>query len=117
MLFRHAPELPERVLQAGGQGRETLAAQDHLGVLPAGVDKREVIDQVVQGLPCNRHAQLVGIEEVGHALPPRLMGLAEDHLPLCPVLGTPQPYTALQGAPCRHQIPLGVATLHSPRAR
>lgn len=48
-----------------------------------------MLAKAAERLSCNRHAQLVGIEEVGHTLPPRLMDLAEDHRPFCPVLCTP----------------------------
>lgn len=60
----NAASLPQRVLQALGQGREALAAFDHLGMLPAGEGQHEVVQDVDELLACDGDAQLVRRGEV-----------------------------------------------------
>ena len=47
VLARCAAERPQGILQALGQGHEALAAQHHLGMLPAGERQPEVIEPMV----------------------------------------------------------------------
>lgn len=58
VLRRDAPELPDGVLQPGGQGGEALAAEDHLGVLPDRIDQGEMVDQVGEQRPGDGHRQI-----------------------------------------------------------
>ena len=112
MLLGHPAELPEGILQATGEGREALAAEDDLGMLPAGIDEGEVIDEVIQRRTGDGDNEVTGIEEVGHPLLARGMVLAEDHLALGTMFGPPKPHAALQRPSRRHQLAVGVAPLH-----
>lgn len=50
-----------------------------MGVLKARPDQPEVIEQMVERLAGERHAETAQIGEVGQAEPARFMRLAEDH--------------------------------------
>jgi hypothetical protein len=80
---------PERVLQADRQGREALASQLKLGVLPGGIGQNEVIEPVIKGLTRDAHAQIAHVGEVRKRLLAGDMVLTEDHLPIRPMLGGP----------------------------
>ena len=95
----HAAQRPQRVLQPGGQGREALAAQDDLGVLPAGEGQAEVVEPVRQRLSGERHPERAGVGGVGQAPGAGRVLLAEDHLALRPVRRLPVAHPALQRAP------------------
>src|SRR5690349_5222466 len=82
-VFPRCPaEGPESVLQSLGQGDEALAPEHHLGVLPAGERQTKVIEPMRERLAGDADAQFRSIGEVGQALLPGRMSLAEDHLPL-----------------------------------
>jgi hypothetical protein len=95
MLGRGAAERPQGVLQATGQGREALAAQHRLGMLPAGIGQDEVIQPVGERLTGEMDAKIGHVGEVRQALPARRVILAEDHLVLRPVLRAPSANAAL----------------------
>ena len=86
MLARHAAEMPQRVLQPLCQRREALAAEHHVGMGEARPGKPEVVEQVIQRLTGDGHAERPHAGEVGQALPARLMLLAEDHILIGTVL-------------------------------
>ena len=62
------PKPPKGLLQVLGQSREALAAQNHTDMFPAAADHDEVIEQMGKRLPCNHHAQIVGMSKVGPIL-------------------------------------------------
>ena len=108
VLARHTAEMPQRVLQALRQRREALPAEYHVGMGEARPGKAEVVEHVIQRLTGDGHAKRPHAGEVGQALPPRLVLLAEDHLLLRAVLRTPEADPPLQGAP-HARIQLGMA--------
>lgn len=102
----HPAQFPEGVLEPLAQAGEALGAtQRH--VLPVRGGQHEVVDQVREGLPLNRYAQLVQVAEVGGAQTPRLMDLGEEHFPGRPVLSLPLPDASLQGPTRPFPITLG----------
>ena len=48
VLFRHAAERPQRVLQAFGERHETLAAEHHMGMLEARERQPEVVEPMIE---------------------------------------------------------------------
>lgn len=78
MPTRHAPQFPQRVLQAVGQGLERFR-RAHRHRLPVRVGQHEVIDQVVERLTENRDSQRVHVGEVRSRQIPRVMHLLEHH--------------------------------------
>jgi len=99
VVLRHAAKRPKRLLQVLGQGREAFSAENYADMFPAAVDHDEVIEQVRERLPCDRHAQLVSMVEVGLAHISRLGRLAEDDVALGTVQRPPLTHPPLQGAP------------------
>lgn len=99
VLARRAAEGPERVLHPGGQGYEALAAEHDIGVLEAAEGEAEVVEAVRQRRSRHRHADVRHVGEVGEAEPARLVGLAEDHLPLRPVQRPPLANAPLERPP------------------
>ena len=69
-----------------------------MGVLETGEDQSEVIEPVVELFSGDGDAEAAGVGEVGKALPPGLMQLAEDDLLLRPVKAAPRLDAALQRA-------------------
>jgi hypothetical protein len=99
-------QLPEGVLRPLTQAGEALGeAQGH--VLPVRGGQHEVVDQVREGLPVDRHPQRVHVAEVGGAQTPRLVDLGEEHFLGGPVLGLPLPHPPLQGAARPLPVALG----------
>ena len=84
----------------------------YLGVLPAGVHQREVVEPVQERRACDRHLQVLRLEEVRHPLLPRGMRLPEDDFALRPVFGLPRAHAPFQRTPCRVQLALRMAALH-----
>jgi len=128
VVLRHAARLVVRRATKGpgaqvlGQGREAFAAKNHADMLPprlllAAVDHDEVVAQVRERLPCDHHAQLVSMGEVGPTFDKRglrkagssksgahvsrLRRLAEDDAALGAAHRPPLPHPPLQGAPNR----------------
>ena len=60
-----------------------------MGVFEAGPGKPEVIEQMVEWLARDRHAQAAHIGKIRQSKPARLVNLAEDHLLLFAVNGMP----------------------------
>jgi hypothetical protein len=85
---RYSAQFPQGVLQTFAQTLEALRKTDR-HCLPVRVGQHEVIDHVLEGLPPNRHAQVVHVREVRCCQPGRLMHLAEEHLFGRPHRGTP----------------------------
>ena len=108
VLARHTAEMPQRVLQALRQRREALAAQHHLGMGEARPGETEVVEHVGQRLTGYAHAKRLHAGEVGQTLPARLVLLAEDHILIVTVLGTPEADPPLQGPP-HARVQLGMA--------
>ena len=59
MLMRRTAERPQGILQSLGQGDEALAAEHHLGVLPAGERQPKVIEPMRQQHARDRYAKRV----------------------------------------------------------
>ena len=89
VVERRPAKGPERVLQPFGQGDEALAAENNVGVFEAGPGKPEVVEQMIERLARDRHAQATHIGKIRQSKPARLVNLAEDHLLLFAVNGTP----------------------------
>ena len=104
MPRRHAPQLDERVLQAPAQALEALREADRHR-LPVRVRQHEVVHQVVEALPLDRHRQPVHRREIRRAQPPWLVNLREEHLLRRPVQRPPAANVSLQ----RPQLRVGEA--------
>ena len=96
MIRRRPAERPESVLQSFGQGDEALAAQDDMGMLPAGISQAEVEEAVIERLSGNGHSGIGHVGEVRQAHPAGLMLLPEDDVLVRTVDGPPGPDPALQ---------------------
>ncbi len=97
MLFRHAAQRPQRVLQAFRERHKALAAEHHMGMLEAGERQPEVVEPVIERLTRDRDAEPAHVGEVGQAHPSRRMLLAEDHIAVGTVERPPAGDAALQG--------------------
>ena len=64
MLFGHASEFPQRVLQSLAETGKTLGEADRAG-LPVGVGEHKVIEHVLEGLSCKGDAQAAHVSKVG----------------------------------------------------
>ena len=80
MFEGNAAEDGERVLQAGRQRGEALAAEHDLDVLEAGEGEREVIEPMRQRLAGDDDDEIAGVGEVGQAKAAGRVGLREDDL-------------------------------------
>src|SRR5271166_4606229 len=98
VLVRRTAERPQGILQSLGQGDEALAAEHHLGMLPAGERQPEVIQPMRQQHARDRYAKRIAIGEVRQALLSRWMFLAENQVTLGSVQRLPDPHPALQSA-------------------
>ncbi len=107
---RHAAQRPKGVLQAFAQAGEALREADR-HVLPVRVGQHEVVHQVVERLPGDRHAQAAHVCEIAGAQPPRLMHLGEVDLLGRPVLRLPDPHAPLQRPPQRVGVSPGIRAL------
>ena len=65
MLFRHAAQRPQRVLQAFRERHKTLAAEHHMGMLEPRERHPEVVEPMIEGLTRNRDAERAHVGEVG----------------------------------------------------
>jgi hypothetical protein len=98
MLFRHAAERPQRILEAFGKRHEALAAEHHMGMLEAREGEPEVIEPVRQWLARNGDAAGGHVGEIGQAHPARRVLLAKHHIAARAVKCSPLGDAALQGA-------------------
>ena len=89
VFLRYAAESPQGVLQTLGQSDEALAAQHHLGMLPAGERQTEVIEPVIERDTGDADAEIGHVGEVRQSLLTGRMLLAKDHLPLRAMLRLP----------------------------
>jgi hypothetical protein len=64
MLFRHAAQRPQRVLQTFGQCHEALAAEHHMGVLEARERQPEVVEPVLERLARDHDAEPAHVGEI-----------------------------------------------------
>ena len=96
MLFRHAAQRPQRILQAFRERHKTLAAEHHMGMLEARERQPEVVQPVIERLTGNRDAEPAHVGEVGQPHPSRRMLLAEDHIAVGTVERPPSGDAALQ---------------------
>lgn len=116
MFRRHAAKGPERGREVLGERREALAAEHDGGVFPAAVGQDEVVEALLQRLARDRHAEFGRIREVRQRHPAVLRRLAEDHVALGSVQGTPVADAPLERA--AHTVAregLGVGHLKVPQ--
>jgi hypothetical protein len=107
---RHTTQFPQGVLQTFAQTLEALRKADRRR-LPVRVGQHEVIDQVLERLLLNRHAQVVQVREVRRRQPAWLMHLAEEHLLGRPRHGPPLLHLPLQRPQLPVAEPARIATL------
>jgi hypothetical protein len=88
MLGRHAAQRPRRVLKAFAETLETLGKTER-HMLPVRARQDEVVNQVREWLPVDRHAQIGHVREVRGAQPARQMLLREENLLVRPARGPP----------------------------
>jgi hypothetical protein len=98
VLGRRAADAPQGVLQAAGQRHETLTAEHHLDMRPAGEGEAEMIEPVRQRLAGDADAKIGSVGEVGQPLRARRMVLAKNHVLVGPMQRLPSADAALQGA-------------------
>src|SRR5215471_19674326 len=111
MFQRYSTQGPQGILQALGQGHETLPAQHHAGIRPARERQAEVVEPMIERNASDAHPKPRGIGEIRQALLTRRMFLAKDHLPLGTMQRLPEADPALQRATQIIGEP-GVAALH-----
>jgi len=96
MAPRHAPQLPQGVLQPRAEALEALRKADRRA-LPIGVGQHEVIHQVGERLTLDGHAQFRHVGEVAGAQSAGLMHLSEENLFGRPALRPPTLDVPLEG--------------------
>jgi hypothetical protein len=107
MPARHAPEFPQRVLQAVGQRLERLRrANGHC--FPVRVGKHEVIHQMLEAFAQDGHSQRVHAGEVRGRQVAGVMHLAEHDRARLPRRGPPALDAPLEGAALALRKPLGI---------
>jgi hypothetical protein len=98
-VFERRPaERPQGVLQSFRQSDEAFAAEHDMGVFEAGIDEAEVIEPVIEGDAADGDVEVAHVGEVGQAHAAGFMGLAENHLALGAMQGTPGANAPLQSA-------------------
>jgi hypothetical protein len=107
--YRHAAEFPQGVLQPLAEALVALR-EAHRARLPVGVRQNEVVDQVGERTPVDRHPQLRAVGEVASGQPAGVMHLGEEDLPGRPALGPPPLQPPLQGPQLAAGEATGVAT-------
>ena len=93
---RHAPQLPQGVLQPLAEALEALGKTDRYS-LPIGVGQHEVVHQMDERLTLDRHPQVAHVREVTSAQPTGLVHLGEEDFLGGPNLGSPAADVPLQG--------------------
>ena len=73
VLGRGAAQRPERVLKPLGQGDEALAAENDVGMLEARPRQPEVVEQMIQSLARNGHADRSHVRKIRQAEPTGLV--------------------------------------------
>jgi hypothetical protein len=97
---RHAPQLPQRLLEPAAECLKRLRKADGDG-LPIRVREREVIQQVLEWLAGDRHPQRVHDREIRGRQVARVVNLREHHLRPWPVRAPPVPDPSLERPPLR----------------
>jgi hypothetical protein len=103
--MRHAAEFPQGVLQPLAEALVALR-EAHRSCLPVGVGQHEMVDQVGERTPVDRHAQLRAVGEVAGGQAAGMMYLGEEDFPGRATLGPPPLQPPLQGT----QLTVGEAT-------
>jgi hypothetical protein len=93
----HTVQLPQSVLQTLAEAGETLR-QAHRHVFPVRIGQDQVVHQMRERLPLNRHSQGVHMGEIRGGQPPRLMHLVKEYFAIGAVLRFPLPDPPFQGA-------------------
>jgi hypothetical protein len=94
--FGHTAQRPQRTLQACDQGLVGLSADEHGDEAPAAVGQHELEQQVIEGIPSDRDAELARMCEIDLRLSARHVLLGKEDLSLGPVDGSPVPQPPLQ---------------------
>ncbi len=102
MALGHPAQLPEGRLQPGGEALEALREADRPR-FPVGVGEDEVIEEVVERLPGERHRERREVAEVGGRQLPGRMLLGKEDLLVRAFERPPGLQLALEGA----QLPGG----------
>ncbi len=97
MSSGNATEFPKCVLQAIGKSLEGFGQADGDG-LPVGVGENEVVDQMIERLPCDGDTERVHVGEVGSGEIASVMNLSEDGEFAGPIAGSPLSNSPLESA-------------------
>jgi hypothetical protein len=98
MLARAAACLPQRVLEARGEGLDALAAFDDIGVFPVREREYEVIKPMIEGRAGDRHVQIPHVGEVRQPLRAGQVLLREEDLLAVALQGSPLTDTPIERA-------------------
>jgi hypothetical protein len=98
VLAWDASQLPERVLQAFGDGGKALASENHPHMLPAAAGQPEMVQAMRERLAGDGDAEAVGDGEIGQRLAARIMALGEVNLLILAVQGAPSCDATLEGS-------------------
>jgi hypothetical protein len=93
--LRHAPQLPQGVLQPRAEALQALGKADRR-CLPIGVRQHEVVRQVGERLALDRHAQVAHVGKVTGTQPAGLVDLGEEDFLGRPGLAPPTPDVPLE---------------------
>lgn len=109
MTSRHAAQRPHRILEPFAKTLEALGETER-HVLPVRMRQHEVVDQVLERLAVDGHAQLGHVREVGSTELARRMLLREEDLLVGPTPRLPFVDAPLQGP----QLPVGESAWMAP---
>jgi hypothetical protein len=93
---RYAAQFRQGVLQAFTEALKALREADR-GRFPVRISQHKVVDQVVEVLSLERHAQAAQVREVRGAQAARLVDLSEENFLGRPGRGSPAAHVTLQG--------------------
>lgn len=96
MIMRRSPHRPQRILKPFRQGDEALPAEDDMGMLEPRPRQAEVVEQMIQRLPRNGHADRPHVRKIRQAEAAGFVNLPEDHLLIFAMFGPPGTDPALQ---------------------
>src|ERR1700704_3635367 len=99
MLVRRPAQGPQRILQPFCERHITFAAENDVGMRETRVGETEVVEPMVEPNACYCHAQFGHVGEIRQSHPAGFMDLAEDHLLVRTMQGTPRTYPAFPRAP------------------
>jgi hypothetical protein len=109
MPLGHAAQFEQRVLQTLAEAFKALRETDRCR-LPVRVGQHEMVDQVIEALPLDAHAQVAHHGEIGGAKPAGFMDLREEDFLGRTGTGAPAADVALQ----RPQLVVGEAARMAP---